>query len=150
MQPLNFPSFDFVIRHAEGRAVILDTLRQKFVRLTPEEWVRQHLVRYLVSEKGVPPSLVALEMGFQYEGLRRRADVVVYNRQARAVLMAECKAPSVSLTQSAFDQIGRYNLKVRARYLLVTNGLVHYSCRVDFRAQSYTFLQDIPEFHSLG
>lgn len=150
MQALNFPSYDFVISHADGRAMILDAVRQKFVRLTPEEWVRQHLVRYLVSEKDVPPSLIAVEMGIQYEGLRRRADVVVHNRQAEAVLMAECKAPEVPLAQTAFDQIGRYNLVVGARYLLVTNGLAHYSCRVDFRAQSYTFLQDIPAFHSLA
>ncbi len=150
MQPLDFPSFDFVIRHAEGKAMILDTVRQKFVRLTPEEWVRQHLVRYLVSEKRVPPSLVAVEMGFEYEGLRRRADVVIHNRRAEVVLMAECKAPDVPVAQTAFDQIGRYNLVVRARYLLVTNGLEHYSCRVDFRSRTYTFLQDIPAFHSLG
>jgi len=149
MRSLNFPEYGFDIRTDDGKAVIFDPLRRKYVRLTPEEWVRQHLLRHLVQDLGFPQGRTAVETGFTYQGLPYRADVIVYNRQGTPLLMAECKAPDVRINQSAFDQIAWYNREVQAEYLLVTNGLDHYCFVIDRERKTYRFLEKLPRYEEL-
>ncbi|MFQ5571013.1 MAG: type I restriction enzyme HsdR N-terminal domain-containing protein [Rhodothermales bacterium] len=149
MQPLNLPTYEFRTRQIGGKTMIFDSIRQKYVRLTPEEWVRQHFVHYLVQERGVPRALVAIEMGFMYQGMQRRADVVVHDRQGRPLLMVECKAPDVEIRQEVFDQVARYNKVVQARYLVVTNGLVHYCYVIDQAQHTCYFLDELPVYEDL-
>lgn len=146
MAPLNFPvyAFDVRTREEDSKRYIYDFVRHKYVRLTPEEWVRQHTVRYLVEAHDCPPGLIAVEKTFALNGLSKRADVVVYDRRGRPVLVAECKAPTIALQQETFDQAARYNMVLRAPHLLVTNGLEHFACHVDFAAQDYSFLEQLP------
>ena len=147
MQPLAFPPYDLPTRHEAGKAYVLDTVRRAWVRLTPEEWVRQHLLRYL-ADQGYPAGLTAVEKGFAYEGRTWRADAVVFDRHRQPLLLAECKAPEVPIGQAVFDQLARYNVTVRARCLLATNGLVHYCCLLS--EGRYRFLDGIPTFADLA
>ncbi len=114
----------------------------------PEEWVRQHALQFLLQEKGFPAGLISIEKGFQYQGMQQRADIVAYNRQGEALLMVECKAPSVKIEQAVFDQAARYNRVIRAAYLYVTKGLQHYCCKIDWAANSYTFVEDLPVYEA--
>lgn len=154
MTPLNFPPGPpFEIRDEGGRAFILDVIRRRFVRLTPEEWVRQHLLRYLTRDLGYPAGLLAVEKQLAAAGGPRRADVVAYGRGpggSRPVLIAECKAPSVAVTQAVFDQVSRYNAVALAPHLVVTNGLLHYCWVVDREARRYRFLEAIPPYVRLA
>jgi hypothetical protein len=143
---LQFPQYPFKLRGNTGSEEIWDEVRRKWVVCTPEEWVRQHCVRYLIEELGYPPGLLSVEKGLKVNGLSRRTDVVVYSRKQEPLLIVECKAPEVALSQSTFDQVARYNLTLRVPYLLITNGLNHYCCRVDFASNSYSFLQSIPHY----
>ncbi len=144
MKRLNLPAAAFDIRQVAGKREILDPLRRKYVRLTPEEWVRQHLVQYLISDLGYPCGLIAIERSIDLHGKRFRADVIVHDRTGGAVLMAECKEPDVSISQQTFDQIAAYNRVVQARCLLVTNGLVHYCYMAD-----RGFLDQVPRHDEL-
>ena len=149
MIDLNFPGYQFFVR-GEGRSQeIFDPISQKYVVLTPEEWVRQHLVQYLVQDKGAPIGLLRREIQLRLNGVRLRADVVAYDRSGRPVIVAECKAPHVELNQATFDQVGRYNKKLRARYVIITNGLSHYFCRVNHALRSLHFIDDLPGFESI-
>ena len=147
--PLNLPPYAFDVQARKGKPVIFDRQRRKFVRLTPEEWVRQHFIRFLVEEQQVPPALIAVEMGFTYQRMPRRADVVVYGRHGRPLLMAECKAPDVPVRQATFDQVARYNKVVQADYLVVTNGITHYCWRLDAAARAYHFLDALPTYEAM-
>ena len=149
MQTLNLPPYAFTTRQIDGKEMIFDPVRQKYVRLTPEEWVRQHFVQYLIQEQGVPQALIAIEMGFTYQGMQRRADVVIYDRQGQPLMMVECKAADVTVQQAAFDQVARYNKVVEARYLVVTNGLDHYCCVLDHAQHTYRFLEALPRYEEL-
>ncbi|MEM8484844.1 MAG: type I restriction enzyme HsdR N-terminal domain-containing protein [Bacteroidota bacterium] len=149
MEPLNFPHYQFEIQEAEGRQVIFDNLRKKWLQLLPEEWVRQHVVQYLVQEKQVPAGLIGVEKGFQFQGMQRRADLIVHDRQGAPVLMVECKAPAVKITQDVFDQVARYNMVIHAEYLFVTNGLQHYCCKIEADTRQYSFLKELPVFSAL-
>jgi len=149
METLTLPSYAFRTTKQDGKRQIYDPLRQTYVRLTPEEWVRQHFVQYLIQELGVPAGLVATESTFRYQGQPWRADVVVHDRQGDPLLLVECKAPSVPIRQDAFDQGARYNLVLGARYLVVTNGHEHYACRVDTASGDYAFLDDLPKYETL-
>lgn len=146
---LAFPAYPLVLGQDAGGPTVFDPVRRKHVRLTPEEWVRQHLLAFLLHERGCPPALVGVEVGFTYQRMPRRADVLVHDRHGRPLLMAECKAPSVALTQAAFDQVARYNKVMQAPYLVVTNGLTLYSCALDFQARTYRFLDDVPAFEAM-
>lgn len=126
--------------------MVLDVYRKRFVRLTPEEEVRQRFARYLVEEKGFPASLVMTEYALKLNRLSRRCDILVHKPAGHPALMVECKAPEVKISQATFDQVARYNLAFRVRYLVVTNGLKHYCCEVDFETGEITFLGDIPSF----
>jgi hypothetical protein len=125
---------------------IFDEIRKKFVVLTPEEWVRQHVVQYLLLEKKYPKSLINVEKLVKVNGLNKRYDIVVFQPNGEIFMLIECKAPEVAISQQTFDQIARYNLKLNAQYLMVTNGLNHYFCQMDFENEKYVFLKEAPEF----
>lgn len=150
MAPLNFPpTGPFDVREHDGRRLVLDAVRRKYVRLTPEEWVRQHLVRFLTEALGYPLGLLAIERQVEASAGPRRADLVAYGRDQRPRLIAECKAPAVKLTQAVFDQVSRYNTATRAPHLVVTNGREHFCWTVDRAAGTYRFLDTIPAFAAL-
>ncbi len=149
MHTLNLPAYQFRIQKVGGRQQIFDRWRKKFVALTPEEWVRQNFIRYLVEEKQFPESLIAVETGLKVATRSKRTDVVVYNRQARPFIIIECKAPEVPVTREVFDQIVRYNITLQVDYLMVTNGLQHFCCKLDYQNSTYRFLESIPIFNTL-
>ena len=149
MFALNLPAFDARITQRNGKNVIFDVIRRRYVALTPEEWVRQHFTHFLLKEKGYPQGLLANEVQINLNGTRKRCDTVLYNRDLTARMIVEYKAPTVEITQAVFDQITRYNMVLKVDYLIVSNGMQHYCCRMDYENQSYTFLQDIPDYKSL-
>ena len=149
MQNLNLPDYQFNIKRQGESFIILDRLRQRFVALTPEEWVRQHFVEYLIREKGFPGGLMGNEVSLVQNGIRRRCDTLVSDRYGRPLVIVEYKAPSVNITQAVFDQIVRYNMVLKARYLIVSNGLKHYCCAIDYSDNSYAFIPEIPAYDDL-
>lgn len=148
-QQLNLPAFEAKIREAGGKAEIFDFLRRKFVALTPEEWVRQHFTHYLVEQRGYPKGLLANEMELRVGEKRLRCDTVLYNKALQPRMIIEYKAPHIQIQQKTFDQIVVYNLLLHADYLVVSNGLQHYCCQIDYEHRSYRFLTDIPDYSSL-
>ncbi len=146
MQKLNFPPYSFRFKNSENKIAVFDDQRKKFVILTPEEWVRQHCVQFLKNQKNFPASLINVEKQLKIAGLTKRYDIVIFNSDGSIQLIVECKAPSVKITQETFDQIARYNLSLQADYLMVTNGLQHYYCQMDYEAENYNFLTEIPEY----
>lgn len=143
---LNLPEYEFEIRGEGDKRVIFDPIRRRYVRLNPEEWVRQHFLQYLTRDCGYPSYLIAVEMAFRFQRMPRRADIVVHDRRGSPFLMVECKAPGVRIAQASFDQVSRYNRVVGARYLAVTNGREHYCWRIDRDRGAYEFLDGIPDF----
>lgn len=139
----------FNVKSEGGRKYILDVIRRKYVALTPEEWVRQNFIRYLNEEKGYPLSLIAVEAGFSLYKLNKRTDILIYDRAGSPIAMVECKAPEVSITREVFEQIIRYNLKFKLNFLIVTNGLQHYCCRLNHESNTTGFLKEIPTFEML-
>ena len=146
MQLLNFPSYNFRVKNSENRTLIFDDIRKKFVVLTPEEWVRQHVVQFLVQEKKYPLSHINVEKQIKLNGLMKRYDIVVFRPDGRLHLLVECKAPEINISQTTFDQIAQYNFKLNANYLMVTNGISHFYCRTDIEAEKYQFMKEIPDF----
>lgn len=146
MQVLNFPAYDFRFKNTENKVYIFDVVRKKFVVLQPEEWVRQHVVHYLIFEKNYPLSLINVEKQLRVNNLKRRYDIVVFEPNGAIQILIECKAPEVSITQISFDQIARYNMQLQSEYLMVTNGLQHFYCKIDHKQEKYTFLENIPDF----
>jgi hypothetical protein len=147
MQPLIFPQYDFHIRpQMGGKQEIFDIVRKRFVSLTPEEWVRQHVLHFLRYEKTVPLSLMAVEKRLKINTLIKRADVVVHERSGRALMLVECKAPGVLISQHVFDQAARYDMVFHVNFLLITNGLANYCCRFDYALNTYSFLPEIPSY----
>lgn len=149
MEELNFPKYKFNINKGPKGWLIFDKVRRKNIVLTPEEWVRQHLVEFLISEKYVPPTLMRMEMPLTVHQLSRRPDLVVYNSFGEPVIIAECKAPNIKISQNVFEQIAQYNLKLKVPYLMVTNGLTHYYCFADFNTKSIKFIPELPSYHEL-
>ncbi len=146
MQQLNLPTYKFRIKSTKNKYVIFDIIRKKYVSLTPEEWVRQHIIHYLIEEKNYPLSLIGIEKKLTINKLTKRTDILIFNTEGLPHIIVECKAPSVNITQNAFDQIASYNLKLNANYLMVTNGINHYYCKMDFENEKYIFLQNIPDY----
>lgn len=146
MQKLNFPDYTFRFKNSENKVAIFDIIRRKFILLTPEEWVRQHVVNYLIDGKGYPRSYVNVEKIISVNGLTRRYDVVVFKPDGSIFLLVECKASAITLSQRTFDQIARYNMTLKAQYMMVTNGLNHYFCQMDYGQEKYHFLQDLPDY----
>jgi type I site-specific restriction endonuclease len=149
MIPLNLPEYHYNIRRLDNKQEIFDPVRRKFVALTPEEWVRQHYVNYLVTTKDVPLSLIAVEQMLVYNTMKKRADILVYSKKGIPVLMVECKAASVELTQKVFDQLARYNLTLKVPFLIVTNGLKHICSKINFEERSYKFLEEVPDYRQM-
>jgi len=147
LQQLNFPKFSFRFKNSENKISIFDVIRKRFVILQPEEWVRQHCIHYLIDNKGFPKSLINVEKEIDINTIKKRYDIVVFNPDGSFHLIVECKAPHININQSTFDQIAQYNLKLKSDYLMVTNGLNHYYCQINFKEKKYQFLKDIPEYN---
>lgn len=146
MQKLDFPNFNFRFQKKEATIFIFDEIRKKFIVLTPEEWVRQHVIHFLVYQKNYPKSLISVEKMILINGLKKRYDVVVYNTNGQVLILVECKAPHMKTVQDTFDQIARYNMVLDAPFLMVTNGLNHYFCKIDFENECYLFIKNLPDF----
>lgn len=146
MQKLNFPAYTFRFKNSENKVAIFDVIRKKFIILTPEEWVRQHTVQFLLEEKKYPKSYINVEKLIKVNDTSKRYDIAVFKPNGELFLLIECKAPEVAISQDTFDQIARYNLKLKAEYLMVTNGLNHYFCQMDFENEKYVFLKELPNF----
>ncbi len=147
---LNLPSYAFRTTRKEGKELIFDTFRHRWVRLNPEEWVRQHFVRYLVEEKHFPASLISIERSLRFNQQDFRADAVIFSTAGKPLLVVECKAPEVAISQKVFDQIVRYNFEFQVDYLIVTNGMSHYCCKIDRQNQTYDFLKEIPDYREIN
>lgn len=148
---LNLPYTDLLLRNdASGNRTVFDRLRKKYVTLTPEEWVRQNFVEFLINQKGFPAGLMANEIAITLNNTRRRCDTVVMDRFGKALAIVEYKAPHVSITQAVFDQIVRYNMTLHVKCLIVSNGMQHYCCVIDYSGEStYRFIPDIPDYQTL-
>jgi len=149
MDTLNLPITDLKVVTKDGKAQVFDPLRRRYVALTPEEWVRQQFVGFLVRDKGYPASCIGNEVSITLNGTRKRCDTVVYDGNAQPALIVEYKAPQVEITQQVFEQISRYNISLRVKWLIVSNGLEHYCCRIDYEGGTYRFVEDIPSYGDL-
>ncbi len=149
MYSLNLPTYEAKIRKNSNGLEIFDPLRRKYIALTPEEWVRQHFINYLINYKNYPASLMANEAGIKLNSLTRRCDTVVYNNQLEPLMIIEYKESKVQITQNVFDQVVRYNSVLKVPYIVVSNGISHYCCRMNYEDQSFEYLTDIPEYQSL-
>ena len=143
---LNLPNSELKIKLVEETTQVFDEVRKKYFKLTPEEWVRQNFIHYLNKEKNYPFGLMGVEKMVKYNSLKTRADILIYNREGMPSVIVECKAPNVEITQDAFNQIAKYNYKLRVKYLVVTNGLKHFCCDMDYENNKITFLEEIPEY----
>ena len=146
MQELHFSSYTFRFKSNENKTLIFDIIRKKFVVLTPEEWVRQHAIHFLISEKKYPAAHINVEKQLQLNDTVKRYDIVVFNKDGTIKIIVECKAPSIKTNQQTFDQIARYNLVLKSETLMVTNGLEHFFCKMDFANKKYLFLKDLPSY----
>ncbi len=144
--PLNLPSYPFRFKQALGKNLIFDEIRKKFLVLTAEEWVRQHLVQYLIHVKKYPRSLIKMEGGLKLNALQKRSDILLYNNIGQKIMLVECKSPSVKIDQDTFDQIARYNVVHRVQWLFVSNGLEHYCCEIDLANSNYRFVEEAPVY----
>lgn len=149
MQQLNLPPCQLKIKKDGARFQVFDELRRKFVALTPEEWVRQHFVKYLIEGRNYPAGLTAVEFPVIVNHLHQRADIVVFNRLAEPIMIVECKAPSVAITRQVFDQALRYNITLGVQYVVVTNGLTHIVAHLTTDG-SYSLLQEVPDYATIG
>ena len=150
MVELNLPEYEYKVKKREdGSWAIWDRLRERWVALTPEEWVRQHFVNWLITDKHFPAALMGNEVSLTQNGIARRCDTIVADRTGAPLVIVEYKAPSINVTQKTFDQIVRYNMVLKARYLIVSNGLNHYCCQIDYDKNTYRFLEDIPQYNNL-
>lgn len=150
MQQLNFSKYSFRFKNSENKVLIFDEIRKKFIILTPEEWVRQHVIHHLLYELNYPKSHINVEKLIKINGLTKRYDVVVFQSNGEILILIECKAPSIAISQATFDQIARYNLVLHANFLMVTNGLNHYFCQMDFENEKYLFLKELPAYTNLN
>lgn len=149
MTKLNLPHYLFRLKEENKKTKIFDSIRKKYVVLTPEEWVRQNLIEYLVIEKGYPKGLIAVETSLKHNGRSRRSDILCYHNNNYPILLVECKAPDVKISQETFDQISRYNLTYKVPFLLVSNGLQHFVCQVNFESKTTSYLQEVPHYNEL-
>ena len=146
MDTLNLPKTELKVTTKAGKPHVFDFLRRKYVTLTPEEWVRQQFVHFLVDSKGYPAECIGNEVSIRLGSMRKRCDTVVYGREAEPLMIVEYKSPGVEITQQVFDQISRYNIRLRVKWLIVSNGLQHYCCHIDYANGTYSFVEDIPSY----
>ncbi|GHT55663.1 hypothetical protein FACS189451_07290 [Bacteroidia bacterium] len=150
MWELNLPAAELKIKEEQGKASVFDPVRKCYVRLTPEEYVRQHFVSFLITHKNYPQSRLANETGIELGNVKKRCDTVLYDEYLQPLMIIEYKAPSVHIKQNTFDQIARYNMSLHVPWLIVSNGILHYCCRVDYEAGKYFFCKEIPEYQFLS
>jgi predicted type IV restriction endonuclease len=143
---LNLPNVVLKTKLVRGTIQVFDVVRKKYFKLSSEEWVRQHFIHYLNSDKNYPLGLMGIEKMIKYNNLRTRADIVIYNNDGEPNMIVECKAPNIKITQDTFDQVARYNFKLKVRYLVVTNGMQHFCCSMDYKQDEFNFLKEIPSF----
>lgn len=134
----------------DGKKFVFDPIRKKYIKLTPEEWVRQNFIKHLVEIKGYPPGLIGIEQKIPGNNQKFRTDIVVFSKLAKAIMIVECKAEKVKISQDVFDQIAKYNMQFKADFLVVTNGIKHFACKMDYVAKTYNFIQEIPEYGELN
>ena len=146
MPHLNLPKVALKTKSVEGTIQVFGQVRKKYFVLTPEEWVRQHFIYYLNKEKNYPMGLMEVEKMIKYNSMQTRADIVLYNKEGKSNMIVECKAPEVKITQDTFNQIAKYNFQLKVDFLVVTNGIKHYCCQMDYEKNEITFLDDIPVF----
>ncbi len=147
MIKLNLPEYNFKILKKEGKTYIFDSFRKKYVVLSPEEWVRQNFLTYLVEKKGYKSSLIAVEAQIKYHSMLKRCDALIYNSKGEMIMIVECKSTETRLSQEVFDQAVRYNYPLQVKYLTITNGLTHYCCEINYQCRKYTFLKSIPNYN---
>jgi hypothetical protein len=151
MQILNLPEISAQTRMDDkGIVMIFDAFRKKYVKLTPEEWVRQHFLYYLAGHLGYPATLLVVEASLVYNGMKKRFDILAHDTKGNPLMVIECKAPTVVLTQKVFDQVALYNMTLTVPYVVVTNGMQHYACHIDHQAGNYRFLESIPAYRDLS
>ena len=150
MRKLNLPEYEFRLKEEEENLYIFDVFRKRFLLLTPEEEVRQRFARYLVEAKEFPPELIMTEYTLKLNEMSRRCDILVHKPAGNPAVLVECKAPEVKITQATFDQVARYNLVFNVKYLMVTNGLKHYGCCLDFESKKVEFMKEIPDYSELN
>mgnify|MGYP002399656915 CR=1 FL=1 len=150
MKPLKLPAYSCKIRESSRGSLIFDPLRRKYVALTPEEWVRQHFLNYLVEVLSYPKGLIQVEAGFRLNSMLRRADILVSDRSGQPVLIVECKAPEVKINQAVFDQIINYNFSYGVKYLVVTNGITHFSGKIDAGLHTFVLMDHIPDYETIN
>jgi hypothetical protein len=148
--PLNLPPHPFQLQVEDDQVYIFDELRKRHLLVTPEEWVRQHWIQHLINQKGYPRALIQSEGGLTLNTLKKRTDLVIFNNFGERLLIAEFKAPTIKVSQSVFDQIARYNMIHQVPFLLVSNGLEHYYCKIDFENSTYHFLEELPLYKELN
>jgi hypothetical protein len=148
MEKLNFHDFDFSFKSKENKTYIFDPIRKKWLVLNPEEWVRQHCIQFLLKTKNVPLGFIQVEKKLNVNNTEKRYDLVVFKPDHSIDLLVECKSPKVKITQKTFDQIAQYNLVLKSDYLMLTNGLNHFFCKMDFEKRKYLFLPDLPNYNS--
>ena len=146
MPQLNLPKVALKTKSVEGTIQVFDVIRKKYFVLTPEEWVRQHFIHYLNNEKNYPMGLMGVEKMVKYNALKTRADIVLYTTEGKAKMIVECKAPNVKITQDTFNQIAKYNSQLKVKYLVVTNGMKHYCCKMEYNTNEIKFLEEIPSY----
>lgn len=149
MENLNLPIYKFRFTIKNNKRYIFDAIRKKFIVLTPEEWVRQNFICYLINEKGFRESLIGIEIFFKLKKLSKRADIALFNNKGEPKVLVECKSPKVKLKQDVFEQVARYNLSLKVDYLIVTNGLKHYCCKMNYKLKNYSFMETIPDFDEM-
>jgi len=149
LKELNLPQYSFKLAGEPGKETIFDQIRRKYVRLTPEEWVRQHFVQYLVRQGNYPPGLIGIEVPFKLNKLTKRVDILVHDRYGKPVMIIECKEPDTELDEKVFDQIVTYNMQFRVPFLVLTNGIMNYACKMDFENTRYDILEVIPMYDEL-
>jgi len=150
LKPLKLPAYSYRIKETSNGSLIYDPLRRKYVTLTPEEWVRQHFLNYLVEVLKYPKGLIQVEAGFRLNSMLRRADILVHDRAGQPVLIVECKAPEVKISQAVFDQIINYNFSYGVKYLVVTNGNIHFSGKIDTDLHKFNLLDHIPDYETIN
>ena len=150
MRTLNLPSYDFRFRITGGKQYVFDEIRKKYVKNTPEEWVRQNFIRYLIVEKNYPEALISIEHEISLNRMSKRCDAVIHSKSGNPLMILEFKAPDVPVGQPVFDQIVRYNLALKVNFLLISNGLKHYCCKIDIQNKDFAFLHAIPDYDDLS
>jgi type I site-specific restriction endonuclease len=149
MLQLNLPQYSFRIKKQNEKLVIFDSQRKRYVALTPEEWVRQNFIRFLIEEKGYPAAYIAIEKQLNMNGMKKRCDAILYNEHAQPFLIIELKAPNVAISQATFDQVAVYNAKLKVDFFIISNGIEHFCCKVNLETARYEFFPEIPDFNQI-